>query len=131
MEDSVLNHYKGFTTFRDFGQGSFLQFLSRHKELETLISISPAHAVESGLGVRTSDVIDLLQQCGVDSAKVMFKLNVVDLSYLILSSLFPHSFPLYFSISLLSFNVFLYFVYSFVSLAVMVPDHAKFIVIAI
>ena len=121
MEDSVLNHYKGFTTFRDLGQGSFLQFLSQHKELETLISISPAHAVESGLGVRTSDVIDLLQQCGVDSAKVMFKLNVVDLSYLILSSL----------ISLLSFNVFLYFVYSFVSLAVTVPDHAKFIVIAI
>ena len=70
VEESILNQYKGFTTFKDLGQGSFLQFLSKNKELETLIAISGAHAEESCFGVRKTDVIDFLQQCGVDSAKV-------------------------------------------------------------
>lgn len=69
VEDSVLNHYKGFTAFKDLGQGSFLQFLSEHKDLETLVSLS-SHAQESNLGVKKSDVIEFLQQCGVDSEKV-------------------------------------------------------------
>ena len=72
VEDSILDHYKGFMTFKDLGQGSFLRFLSENKELEALISISGAHAEESCLGVRKTDVIDLLQQCGVDVAKVQF-----------------------------------------------------------
>ena len=72
VEDSILGHYKGFTTFKDLGQGSFLHFVSQHKELEALIAIS-ARTEESALGVRKSDVIDLLRQCGADSEKVSLK----------------------------------------------------------
>jgi hypothetical protein len=116
VEDSVLSHYKGFTTFRDLGQGSFLQLLSEHKELETLISIS-AHAEESALGVRKSDVIDLLQQCGVDSEKVMLKWNIVDLSNI--SASFYSLFSLCILLSSLpQFIPFPHFVSSFVFLTV-------------
>lgn len=73
MEDSILSHYKGFTTFRDLGQGSFLQLVSQNKELESLIAISSSHTEASALGVRKSDVIDLLRQCDVDSDKVSLK----------------------------------------------------------
>lgn len=73
VEDSILNHYKGFAAFRDLGQGSFLKFVAQHKELEALIAIS-AHTEDSALGVRKSDVIDLLRQCGVDSDKVSLKI---------------------------------------------------------
>lgn len=73
VEDSILSHYKGFTTFRDLGQGSFLQLVSQNKELESLIAISSSHTEASALGVRKSDVIDLLRQCDVDSDKVSLK----------------------------------------------------------
>ena len=73
VEDSILNRFKGFATFRDLGHGSFLQFVSLHKDLEALIAIS-AHTEDSALGVRKSDVIDLLRQCGADSDKVSLKI---------------------------------------------------------
>ena len=70
VEDSVLDHYKGFTTFRDLGQGTFLQLLSEDKEIETMITVS-SNAQESVIGIRMSDAIDLIQQCDVNSAKVI------------------------------------------------------------
>lgn len=78
VEESVLDRYKGFTTFRDLGHGSFIQFLSEHKELEALISIS-VQSDNNVLGIKKSDVIDLLQQCGVNSEKVNLTISFVNI----------------------------------------------------
>ncbi|XP_028393815.1 uncharacterized protein LOC114518092 [Dendronephthya gigantea] len=68
VEERILHCYKGFTTFSELGHGSFIQFLSTNKELEALICFS-VQSDDKFLGIKKSDVIDLIQQCGVDSEK--------------------------------------------------------------
>lgn len=71
IEERILHGY-GFKAFRDLGHGSFLQFLSEHKELQTLVSLTGGPA-DGALGPRRkSDVLHLIQQCDVNSDQVSF-----------------------------------------------------------
>ena len=76
VEQHILDHYK-FQVFRDLGHGTFLKFLSEHKDLEKLISL-PGHSSEISLGTANkSDILAMIEQCGADSDRVSYCLIIL------------------------------------------------------
>ena len=75
IEASVLNKFPGFDRFEDFGYGSFLTFLTAHKELlEAIEEVGGLTVIRSG-GLRShhvslTSVLDFISQCGPQASPV-------------------------------------------------------------
>lgn len=79
IEGNVVNKFPGFNGFEDFGYGSFLKFLTKHKELlETIEQVggmarSGRAGTKLGHEVSLNSVLDFIAQCGTQTSVVSFK----------------------------------------------------------
>lgn len=79
IEGTVVNKFPGFNGFEDFGYGSFLKFLTKHKELleaiEQVGGMTRSGRVGTKLGHKVSlnSVLDFIAQCGTQTSLVSFK----------------------------------------------------------
>ena len=78
IEGNVVNKFPGFSGFEDFGYGSFLKFLTKHKELleaiEQVGGMARSGRVGTKLGheVSLKSVQDFIAQCGAQTSPVSF-----------------------------------------------------------
>lgn len=78
IEGNVVNKFPGFNGFEEFGYGSFLRFLTKHKELldaiEQVGGMARSGRVGTTLGhqVLLSSVLDFISQCGTQTSPVSF-----------------------------------------------------------
>ena len=78
IEGNVVNKFPGFNGFQDFGYGSFLKFLTKHKELleaiEQVGSMARSGRMGTKLGheVSPNSVLDFIAQCGTQTSLVSF-----------------------------------------------------------
>ena len=78
IEANVVNKFPGFTGFEEFGYGSFLKFLTKHKELmEATEEVggmpqSGRKGARLGYQVSLNSVLDFISQCGTQTSIVSF-----------------------------------------------------------
>ena len=78
IEGNVVNKFPGFNSFEEFGYGSFLRFLTKHKELldaiEQVGGMARSGKVGTTLGhqVSLNSVLDFISQCGTQTSPVSF-----------------------------------------------------------
>lgn len=78
IEANVVNKFPGFTGFEEFGYGSFLKFLTKHKELMEAIEEVGGMAQSGREGARIgcqgtlNSVLDFISQCGNQTSTVSF-----------------------------------------------------------
>ena len=76
IEGNVVNKFPGFKGFEDFGYGSFLKFLTKHKELMEAIEQVGGMARSGRMGttlghqVSLNSVLDFISQCGTQTSPV-------------------------------------------------------------
>ncbi|XP_022793492.1 uncharacterized protein LOC111332406 isoform X4 [Stylophora pistillata] len=74
IEANVVNKFPGFTGFEEFGYGSFLKFLTKHKELmEATEEVggmpqSGRKGARLGYQVSLNSVLDFISQCGTQTS---------------------------------------------------------------
>lgn len=79
IEGNVVNKFPGFNGFEDFGYGSFLKFLTKHRELleaiEQVGGMARSGRVGTILGheVSLTSALDFIAQCGTQTSPVSFK----------------------------------------------------------
>ena len=78
IEGNVVNKFPSFNSFEEFGYGSFLRFLTKHKELldaiEQVGGMARSGRVGTTLGhqVSLNSVLDFISQCGTQTSPVSF-----------------------------------------------------------
>ncbi|XP_078347983.1 uncharacterized protein LOC144633073 isoform X2 [Oculina patagonica] len=74
IEGNIVNKFPGFNSFDEFGYGSFLRFLTKHKELleaiEQVGGMARSGRVGTTLGhqVSLNNVLDFISQCGTQTS---------------------------------------------------------------
>ena len=82
IEGNVVNKFPGFSGF-DFGYGSFLKFLTKHKELleaiEQVGGMGRSGRVGTKLGheVSLNSVLDFIAQCGTQTSLVSLNVHEI------------------------------------------------------
>ena len=83
IEGNVVSKFPGFSGFEDFGYGSFLKFLTKHKELleaiEQVGGMARSGRVGTKLGheVSLNSVLDFIAQCGTQTSLVSFNAHEI------------------------------------------------------
>ena len=76
IEENVVNKFPGFNGFEEFGYGSFLKFLTKHKALLEAIeevggmTQSGREGTMLGYQVSLNSVLDFISQCGTQTSPV-------------------------------------------------------------
>ena len=78
IEANVVIKFPGFTGFEEFGYGSFLKFLTKHKKLKKAteevggMAQSRREGARIGCQVPLNSVLDFISQCGTQTFTVSF-----------------------------------------------------------
>lgn len=88
IEGNFVSKFPGFSGFEDFGYGSFLKFLTKHKDLleaiEQVGGMARSGRVGKKLGhnVSLNSVLDFIAQCGTQTSLVSLLRTLMKLKIL-------------------------------------------------
>lgn len=91
IEGNFVSKFPGFNGFEDFGYGSFLKFLTKHKDLLEAIEQVGGMALPGRVGtklghdVSLNSVLDFIAQCGTQTSLVSLNVNEIKELVLFLS----------------------------------------------